>query len=322
MRKSLLARLFAAAVSVATMLAMPTAFAQDAQKVAGTTVTMTPPEGFSPADGFAGFVNQETEASILIAELPAEAYAQLRPLFEDQNLAATAFASQGVVVSALAKVATDAGEEIPLLSGTQSAGGVTFDKWIALLHGDKTVMVTVQAPQETGMAQETVEAMMRSVSLGAPATVEEKIAALPFSISPVEPFRVVDTIAGSGVLMTAGPLDVDPDGTQPLLITVMQVSQPIDRSQQAEVAEMLLLQTNGLAAAEIEVRESVQFAGTEGVLLSGTAQEDGRERRFVQYFSVGADGRFVRLIATADKDAFETVEEAVAATAATVSFRN
>ena len=310
-----------ATLLVAGALAIP-ALAQEVQPVPGTTVSLVPIEGWTPADGFAGFVDTEMEASALVAELPAEAHAQLVPLFMDLNLAKASFASQGVDVAELSTLTTEGGVEVPLITGKQSAGGTTFDKWIALFSGAKTVMVTVQAPEAAGLDAASVEAMVASVVLGDEPSVEEKIAALPFSVEPSEPFRVLDTIAGSGVLMTAGALDVDPDATQPLLIVAMQISESLSRDQQEEVAETLLGQTNGLAGAAIDLRESATFAGGEGILLGGTVGEGEATKRFVQYFTIGDAGRFVRLIATADAAAFDDLKPAIETIAASVAIRD
>lgn len=321
-RLPFLAGLLGASLFAGSFALPSVATAQDLQPVPGTTVSLVPIEGWTSADGFAGFVNTETEASALVAELPAEAHPQLAPLFMDLNLAKASFASQGVEVEAVSTLTTADGGEVPLISGTQSAGGVTFDKWIALFEGDKTVMVTVQAPEGAELDAAAVEAMIASVILGDEPTVEEKIAALPFSVDPAEPFRVIDTIAGSGILMTAGPLDVDPDGTQPLLIVTMQISQPLPADQQEQIAETLLGQTTGFAGAEIDLRESATFAGGEGVLLGGTVGEGEAAKRFVQYFTIGDEGRFVRLIATADAAAFDEVKTSIETTAASVAIRD
>src|SRR5690606_12116999 len=150
-----------------------------------------------------------------------------------------AFAGQGVEVSGLSNLATDAGSEIPVVTGSQDANGVTYDKWIALLAGTNTVMLTVQSPRAAGLGHATVEAMPQPAVLADKVSLDEKIAALPVSIEAAEPFRVLDTIAGSGVLMTGGPEDVDPEGRQPLLVAVMQISQPLAADQQEEVAKAL-----------------------------------------------------------------------------------
>ena len=56
----------------------------------------------------------------------------------------------------------------------------------------------------------------------------------------------------------------------------------------------MLEQTPGLKDAAIDNDKSVPFAGSDGVLLSGKAQ-DGH--RFIQYVALGAQKRLVRLVA-------------------------
>ncbi|MEO3385542.1 hypothetical protein [Mesorhizobium sp. CAU 1741] len=296
--------------------------AQEAVEVPGTTVTLTPPAGFTPAEGFAGFVDDETEASILIVELPAAAHAQLAPLFGELRLAQAAFASQGVAVASLTDVAGADDATVPVLAGTQSAGGVTFDKWIALYSGEMTVMLTIQAPQGETLGREQVEQTIASVTLGPRPTLDEKIAALPFEIAATAPFRVIDTIAGSGVLMTAGARDVDPDGRQPVIVVAQQVAGPVSPDALEEVAETLLSETQGLTGIEIEDRERMVFAGHDGILLHGTARDNERIKRFSQYLSFADEGRSVRLVAIADDYQFEEVSAAIEAVAASVIFKN
>lgn len=61
----------------------------------GSAVGLTPPAGMRPADGFTGFQDSGAGASLLIAELPAEAYPALSALddaaFQQrQNITVTA----------------------------------------------------------------------------------------------------------------------------------------------------------------------------------------------------------------------------------------
>jgi len=308
------------AIAGAALLAPLAASAQE--KVAGTIVTMTPPPGYAAVTGFAGFANEATGGSIVVAELPAEAHAQLAAMFGDLDVAKTGFAAQGLTVERLEKLATAAGAEVPVLVGTQTANGATFDKWVALFDGERTVLVTAQSPQGAGTAGEEILGAMRSVSLGAPASVEEKLAALPLAIAAVEPFRVVDTIGGSGVLMTAGESNIDPSGLSPIIIAVYQLSAPLQQGQAEQAAETLLRGTRGYGAAEIEGRETVDFAGEHGVLLTGTTKAPGGEAiRFAQYLAVGPDGRFIRLIAQATPDDFTRLEGAIGQIADSISFK-
>ncbi len=55
-----------------TLTAAAPVFAQ-AVRVTGTTVTMEPPAGFSPAARFPGFERQDVQASIMVTEMPGPA---------------------------------------------------------------------------------------------------------------------------------------------------------------------------------------------------------------------------------------------------------
>lgn len=301
--------------------ASPNAVAQDRQAIAGTSVSLVAPKGFVPATGFAGLANQATQASVLIMEMPAVAHPQLVPLFSDMATAKTNFAKQNIAIERIDEVAAAGGGKAPVINGMQIAGGARFDKWIGLFKGEKTVMVTVQAPQAAKLGHATVLAMMSSVSLGKEATLAERLATLPFSFTPTEPFRIIDTIGGSSVLMTAGELNTDPAGKQPLLIIAYQLTAPSVASPLEVAAETMLRQTRDYQTAKITTRERTRFAGTDGLLLSGTFDHaNGATKRFVQYMAFDPKGRFVRMIASADDAGFEKLQPTIAAIAGSVAF--
>lgn len=307
----------AAALSAIAGLAV----AQERKTITGTSVSLVAPKGFEPATGFAGLANPATQASVLVVEMPAEAYPQLATLFNDSESAKTNFARQKVNIAKVEQVAGTGGEKVPLLSGTQDAGGAKVDKWIALFKGPKTVMMTVQAPQAAKLKPAEVKAMIASVSLGKEATLDEKLSALPFAIKSASPFRVIDTIGGAGVLMTVGELNTDPDGKQPLLIAAYQMSAPIRPGQEEKLSETMLRSTRDMQTAEIKERKRVSFAGQDGVLLSGSFKHpNGNDKGFAQYLAIGPGGRFVRLIVLADEAEMPKLQPAIEQIAASVAF--
>lgn len=291
-RRTLLALAAAGALSVAPV-AMGAAQAQAPQAVRGTTVSITPPEGFVPAPGFSGFAGKDGMSSLMVTELPIEAYDKVVTMFGDVDAARTALAPRGITVSTLEQVPSAAGS-IPLISGTQSVGDQVFKKWLTVLKGDKTVLITIQAPEKGQLDAAAVKRALATLSLGKEPSLAEKVASLPFTITATAPFRMVNTIAGSALIMTAGPLDVDPEGTQPLIVVASQVSAPLPPDQRKGVARALLETAPGLQNAKVEAESDVPFAGAQGLLLTGTAT-DGR--KFSQYLSFGSEGRFLRLLA-------------------------
>lgn len=294
--------------------------AQDRTAISGTTVSLAPLKGFAPSTKFAGLENTEAKASVLVVEMPPEAHAQLSALFNNIETAKTNFAKQNIVIDEAEDIDT-AGGKGRILTGHQNVAGTTFDKWVVLLKGAKTVMITVQAPEDSDLDGDDVVTMLKSVSLGAEPTLDQKLAALPFRVRATEPFRVVDTFGGLGVLMTSGPLNVDPKGSQPMLIVSYQTGGQVAAGQLAAVAEKLLQTTRGFEKAEIAKRETVAFAGSkDGVLLSGKTAEGATGKRFAQYIGLGPDGRFVRLIVSADEATYPSLEPAIKAIADSIAF--
>lgn len=297
-----------------------TAQAQERIAISGTTVSLAPLKGFVPSSKFAGLENAEAKASVLVVEMPPEAHSQLSMLFTNMETAKTNFAKQNIEIDEAEDIETTAGKG-RILTGQQKLGAATFDKWIVLLKGAKTVMITVQAPEDSDLDGDDVVTMLKSVSLGAEPTLDQKLAALPFRVRATEPFRVVDTFGGLGVLMTSGPLNVDPKGSQPMLIVSYQTGGQVPAGQLAAVGEKLLQTTRGFEKAEIAKRETVAFAGSkDGAMLSGTITEGSARKRFAQYMGLGADGRFVRMIVSADEATYPSLEPAIKTIADSIAF--
>lgn len=296
-----------------------TAAAQTAQHVTGTTVTMAPPEGFEPATNFSGFADPKTQSSILIAELPPQAWPQLSAMFGSLDTVRAAFKQKGIDVASLDKVPT-ASSEAFLARGTQTMGDIKIGKWVALAQGSRTVMITVQAMAGARLDDAAVRTMLKTVSLGDPPSEADKLASLPFKVAPSAPFRVLDTMGGAAVSMTVGDKDVDPKGEQPLLIVSAQIGNaPVLSDDAATVAKTLLHQTRHMEAASIETEKQVSFGGaTDGVLLEGKTDDN---KRFVQYFATGAAGHFVRLLSYFAADRSDEVRPAVEKIAASVAFK-
>ncbi len=304
---------------VACGLLPPGAAAQTPQRVNGTTVTMTPPAGFTPATDFAGFADPTTKSSILIAELPPQAWPQLSALFGNLQAVRAGFKQKGIEVATLDKVPTASGEAF-LASGTQMNAGTKLAKWVALAQGSRTVMITVQAMPAAKLDDAVIKAMLATVSLGDVPSVADKLASLPFKVAPAAPFRVLDTMAGSTVAMTAGDNDTDPKGEQPLLVVSAQIGNtPVLSEDSTVIAKTLLRQTRDLDKATIDSERKVSFAGAaDGVLLEGKTDGD---KRFLQYFAAGPNGRYVRMISYFADNRSAELRPAIDKIAASIAFK-
>ena len=291
--------------------------APTAQQVPGTTVSMTPPAGFVLATEFSGFRNQEGTASILVVELPAEAYPQLAAMFGDLEMARKAFATKGISVSTVKRIDTPSGPVV-FLSGTQTAGTAHLNKWMALLKGEKTVLITFQATEGSALTEAAAEKATENTTLGSVPSLPEKVSKLPFKIEATAPFRIVDTIMGSGVMLTAGDKDVDPEGKQPMLVVAADMSGKGGSGDLAQTARAMIAQTQILKDATIETEKAIRFAGSDGILLSGKTQ-DGRH--FSQFAAVGSQRRFIRMVAFVPADRVDETRDAIEAIARSIALK-
>lgn len=287
------------------------AAAKEPTAIPGTTVTLTPPDAFTPSSQYSGFENKKTGASVLVIEFPPEAYDQIAPtLFGNLEQAKTEFAKRQIKVETLSEVDTPNGK-ITLLKGEQVANGQTYEKWMALFKGGKTVMLTVQAPEDDSLDEEQVVALVKSVKLGRPQSIAERVATLPYKIEAIEPFRFADILAGNTALLVVGSKNVDPSGNMAILLVSQQLSGASIADKVDAAAESLLHGTVGLTEARIEKRDTVTFAGAKGPRLEGSFEEKGLKKRFLQVLSVQPDGKFVRLLATAKADEFDGLKPAI-----------
>src|SRR5690606_38230284 len=138
---------------------------------------------------FAGFVSEEG-ASIVIVEMPPEAFDEVVTRFNAEGLA-----SQMDVEGAPRQLTLSDGVEALLVSGGQTAHGIDYRKWALLARGSATTaLVTVQVPDgDTRYSEDDILAALKSLHIRADGSIEAQIDALPFTIGDRADFRPVRT---------------------------------------------------------------------------------------------------------------------------------
>lgn len=232
----------------------------------GSAVGLKPMAGMVAATGFTGFANQGAQASILLAELPAEAYAGLSTLDEGALLQ-----RQGITVTARRTVSLPAGPGV-LLRGTQRAGAGVVVKHILILGTPAlTALATFQAPDSsTAYTAAAVDAALLTTTTRPAPPLAEKVRVLPFVLRDLAGFRVVRTLAGTGVALTEGPLDVAPDAEQPLVVVQRQYGPYPTGPERAGLARARFAAAAGMRAQVVGRDEAL---GADGWLLDATGPD-------------------------------------------------
>ncbi|UTM59039.1 hypothetical protein L4174_020195 [Photobacterium sp. CCB-ST2H9] len=282
--------------------------------VPGTSVTMSPPDGFVVAKQFSGFVEPKTNSSILIAELPKAAYVQLSPVFSNLELAKRALAERGIEVTRLLQV-KQGNVSQPVLVGVQKIQGTDVGKYLALFPGDFSVMLTYNIIPADSISEDKLGASIASVSIGNAVTVREKAEQLAFTLDAVPPFQLTDVLAGSSVVLTTFD-GVDKTGKKPLITMGHSLVASSIRSPDL-FSEQLLNSVAGYEKAVVISTKHTTFAGLKGYRIEAV----NNDRTIIQYTGFDQSGQYWRLIATGSTEALAKISDEIQRVALSVKRR-
>ncbi|HJR69300.1 MAG TPA: hypothetical protein VKA43_04615 [Gammaproteobacteria bacterium] len=279
---------------------MQPARAQERVAIRGTLVTLVPPPGFKVSRTVRGIENTETGSTITIAERSAEGYAQLAEMFTSPKSLSAGFGEQDVTIRSVRQVAVGDGY-VPFAIGTQRrrGGGSELVKYLALLRGDKTTLVTFTLGDRS-FTEADAETLIRSIELARAPTTEELLEQLPFTLRVVEPFRVTNVASRTSVTLETG----EEDG--PVIVIGRGASRAL-MGEEARVAVELLKTTGGFVDAEIGAQGPAPFAGGNGYRVSAVLGD----RTIVQYLAIVPGGYYLRFVARGETSALQAVEAAV-----------
>lgn len=307
----MLRSVIAAAALGSAALVLP-GHAQDAISVPGTSVTLIPPAGFAVARGGRG-LDDGAGSTITIGERAAAAYAELAEMFESAKSLSAGYAAQKVTIRAVRQIDTPSGP-VAFATGTQINAGREQPKYLALLRGDKTVLITFNLANRS-LSEADAEALLRTVSLTPAPTVDEQLAGLPFTFELVEPFRVNGPIVRGAV--TLATTDGNPAASpQPVIVIGRGQSQAL-MGDEPRVAVDLLRNTGGFRDATITSQGPATFGGGAGYVVTAFVDD----RTVVQYLRIVPGGAYLRFLARGQTGPMQTAEAAITAIAGSVAPR-
>jgi len=274
--------------------------------IRGTSVTLTAPPGYTPSRSERGIENTTTGTTITISEASAEAYAGLADRFKSAKSMTDGYANQNVTIRTVRTV----DGKIPFAIGRQTKDGKDLTRYLALLKGDKTVLVSFTSP-DRNFTEADAEAVLRSIELTPEPTLEERLAQLPFVFRAVEPYVVKDVINRQAV-----NLEVKDDRAQPVVTLGFGRSQAL-MGEEARVAIELLKGTGGWRDAQITSQEPAMFAGGKGYRITAVVED----RTAVQYLRIISGGQYIRLLARGTTSGMQNAETVITELASTVEPR-
>ncbi|ALK10703.1 hypothetical protein [Blastochloris viridis] len=269
----------------------------------GTAAGLVPPAGMTQVPGIAAFQDSQKRARILIIDLPREAYGVLTQEMTDESLTAKGLTEVTRATSTLAN-----GPAL-LLSGRQSVGAETVNKWILIARGPMSaVMATAEVPTANGEAY-PVEAMreaLLSLVFRTPAPIEQQVAALPFQVGELAGFKPVRTLGGTTLYLSAG--SGDDNGGKETLIVVGRAGGVPDSEKMDMFARRLVGGMPTVKKLRVDRSEPQRVRGVPGheIRASGVDAATGNPVKLVQWIRVER-GSYVRVVAVTPEAEFDAV---------------
>lgn len=291
--------LIACGLALALLVLVQTAgWAADVVFPRGSVVGLVPPAGMVESTTFSGFEDRANNASILIVDMPPEAYAQLEAGFSD-----AALAEKGVSVEQRGPF-TLAGAKGYLVTGTQTAGPFRVRKWILVAGTDVvTALVTVQVA-ETDAAKLPDADVRAALATLAFRSTQDQVAALPFTLTDLAGFRVIRTFGGSTVMLTDGPKNVIEGADQPYFVISVAGGAPRE-DERRQFALRALSTLSGLKDMRLERAEPMRINQIPGfeVMAQATDVKTGEAVKIIQWLRFGQTGH-MRMVGISKVDAF------------------
>jgi hypothetical protein len=175
------------------------AFAADWVFPPGARVGMTPLVGLVPAQTFTGFETADHGVKVLIAELPADAYAEVMNAFKTG-----AGGTNGIKPESIETAAGTA--YYTAESGSAKDGSGNVRRYSMILPGPTfSGYIAVQVPENAGKiyTDEAVRQMFASAVIRKEVPVEEQLGQMPFKVSDLGDFKNVRTLAPGAALILA-----------------------------------------------------------------------------------------------------------------------
>lgn len=269
-----------------------TAASAAVQQAPGSHIKMDVPPQFEASKLFSGFINPAERSSIVLAELPGEAYDRIIASFSD-----AALAKKGITDIKREKLQRS--DPHLFFTGQQVLRGSTYKKYVLLIKNAAHVgVITVNVP-EIGVREKFIkhEDIIKALT-SAELTAEAAPIVVPFTLAHLGPFKQAGKLSGTAILYTTdGQLRAkSPDERRSMVIIAPSVDRVV-------VPDMMLFSEQALRALggyrdiKISKLEAAEVGGLKGARVAATARDSGGPVELRQLVLERDGGGYFRLLA-------------------------
>jgi hypothetical protein len=276
--------------------------AADAVFPPASHIGLVAPATMTPSQKFRGFEDRDAHASILILEVPAQAYEGV-----EKQLTPEALKKDGLVEEKRETVTLNGAKGL-LLAGTQETDNKKYHKWVLLASWPEGAsLIAFQVPDEnkSKYPEASVRAALMSVTLRPVVPVDEQLQLVPVKfeeLSGLRPFRV---LGNTSVFLTEGATDPKDTSVQPLFIVSVGPGGPEQPSDRANFARQLFAGLSDFKDVRIVGTDVLRLDSLQTYEIQAEAKDAKSDApmKLVQWIRFG-HGAFIRFVGVARADAW------------------
>lgn len=273
----------------------PPARATDPVFPIGSRVGLVPPPGMVAAEAFNGFVDLAKDAAILIATVPAAAYAQI-----EKSMDIEAMKKQGINLERREPMQVSFGTGF-LLTGWLVADKVRYRKWLLVVPAnDLTALISVQVPEDDpAYSDRVVRDALATLAVRPQVPEAEQLSLLPFAVGDLAGFHVDAVLRGRALMLSDTPASGDPasdnagstSNVAHMFIAAIPGG-PQDINQHANFARLSFNEIGGIKDVQISLSEPLRMNGQSGYQTMAQAKDaqNGSDLMVVQWLRFGGEG--------------------------------
>jgi hypothetical protein len=288
------------------LLAVAPAHAADPVFPTASRIGLVAPAGFTPSNRFAGFENPQASALITLAELPADAYADIEKGFgTDEPLK-----SRGWTIKVREPLTFKDGRGFFIAGPQESQSQKRYEAVMVASTGGITSLVSVQMIEASNavITDAILRDMFKTLAVRATVPESERLAVLPYKMGNLAKFRIVRSAREGVALLTDGSKDEVVGVEQPfLLIGVAPGAAPKPEDRDA-YAKRVFASAPGIKEVKITRAEPLRIGQAQGYEIVADAKDasSGTEVTTVQWLRFGQNAS-LQMFAIAKKTAWNDV---------------
>jgi hypothetical protein len=270
----------------------------------GSLVGFVPPPGFVTSKRFPGFENSDNGGSIVLFNLPPQAYADI-----EKSMTAEAFKAQGITEEKRENLTLPSGKGV-LVIGSEQENGQKFRKWMFLGSVPAAIAIAAVRIPDSALKEypdSVIKTSLLTMTARASVPIEEQLSLVPFRLSEMSGLRAVRVLSGAGIFLTDGPKDAPEVAEQPVFVVSIGQGGPEQAEERANFARNMFTGLAEFKDIRVVSGDMLRLGGgsmpTHEIQAEAKDAKSDTPMRIVQWVRFGP-GAFVRMIGVARADAW------------------